>query len=411
MTQCFLTQAGDEAKETMESDTPKQESPPKMVHLQYNFMRKSDEGVIQGKLSSDVSFSGLQPGTSQQRQEYEFMSSVNTSLPFEPLQVHPTLKKPEGDLDSTNPKQECSHQPVARCCALAQANEWLNSQRSEQSTIQNVAGLNPPANYSGKREQREKDDVEKQLVRTGEKCQSCNKSGENSNEPVSFLVRPNARCSIIHQLAPARESSSKDHTSSESRSIIGHQIILTNEWEKLFSQLSLGPKHLKDTVKKFFKCPDCGKNYAQKSSINRHLQKFHGRGNQALNTGQERSSSLSPGPCPYQKVYLEKKSLSCPGMVKGNANNLSGHSQQRALPSNVYGLSSAPCSEPQTHSIKERRFQCSICGKAFTERSSLARHQFLHGAEKPFKCLFCDKSYTQKCHLKRHVQKLHIVKP
>ncbi|KAJ6668145.1 hypothetical protein lerEdw1_015522 [Lerista edwardsae] len=402
---------GDGAKDTMQSDSPQQEIPASMVHLQYTFMHKSEGGALRGKLSSSFCFS--EQGTNLQKKEYEFMSCMNNpDLSSEPLQVHSTLV---GDSDAANPQQE--NQTTKRRCTAAQPKEWILSQRSEQSMIQNAAGLNPPpGNPSGEKRHTNRPEAEESSIHTGEKSQPCNKSGERSNEQVSFSVWPNARCS--HQLTPSGKRSCKcprkDHPFSDSSDLSGHQIILSNDWERLFSRLSLSPKNLKDAVNKPFKCPDCGRGFVHKSSIPRHLQKCQRKENPSSNSGHERSFSLGPGHFPYQKLCLEEKPLRCPdsgtSVVKGKAKNLSGPSQQCAPPSSADGLSSAPGAKSQKcePASIERLFQCSICGKTFAVKSSLARHQFLHGAERPFKCFLCNKGYIQKCHLKRHFQKHHI---
>ncbi|XP_053567649.1 gastrula zinc finger protein XlCGF48.2-like [Bombina bombina] len=55
---------------------------------------------------------------------------------------------------------------------------------------------------------------------------------------------------------------------------------------------------------------------------------------------------------------------------------------------------------------KERGFLCSDCEKCFTTKSSLIRHQKIHKVEKEFLCSECGKCFTQKSHLIRH-QKSH----
>jgi KRAB domain-containing zinc finger protein len=62
----------------------------------------------------------------------------------------------------------------------------------------------------------------------------------------------------------------------------------------------------------------------------------------------------------------------------------------------------------RTHQNK-RDFECKICEKAFSRKTSLNNHLALHQTAKYFKCLECGKLYQQKGRLEKSHEKSHVI--
>ncbi|XP_064782344.1 uncharacterized protein LOC135506865 [Oncorhynchus masou masou] len=100
-----------------------------------------------------------------------------------------------------------------------------------------------------------------------------------------------------------------------------------------------------------------------------------------------------PGICPPHSLL----------MLNQTSDNASG--------STLNGYTSPLTNDSSSHAIsrsggKEKRFQCSFCGKAFSFPKQVEIHQRMHTGEKPFSCHLCRASFSQLSNLKRH-QRVH----
>nr|XP_056702383.1 zinc finger protein 37-like [Euleptes europaea] len=418
-----------EGNESVPFDLPQQGGPGPQVRIQYDFVRHSEGGILQGNPSGCLTLSKPEQGTDLQTSENESVASGGNLSMCSMTQLEHGLR---GNSNTAFLQQEGFRQPNEMDFTAEQGYVGL---APEQNNTQNVSEsdllLGNDLRTAGLCDNHGAGDVSiHQEAHQGERNNSCNSRGESVSERPSSVVPesshagetlcPCPNCGRVlslneyHVTHPAGEklyncsSCGYLFSCNAPDSAECHQVTLTDDWERLFCRLDLNhrPSPTEEEAKKRFHCPDCGKGFVHKSSIPRH-QRLHRKENLSQNSGQENSRSPAGNPLGSPKAQSEKKPLSRPD---GGSRPAGNNKDRFAALCEVCGQSFSLASKFQKHLAahsEERPFCCCHCGKAFSVKSVLVRHLLLHQPEKPFQCLYCEKGYIQKCHLNRHYQMNH----
>ncbi|XP_016887286.1 zinc finger protein 708-like isoform X2 [Cynoglossus semilaevis] len=70
-------------------------------------------------------------------------------------------------------------------------------------------------------------------------------------------------------------------------------------------------------------------------------------------------------------------------------------------------LNSQHAPEATSVKLEMETIMCDVCGKVMKNKSSLARHSFIHTGKKPFACHLCDLRFNRRDNLQHHLSKLH----
>lgn len=71
------------------------------------------------------------------------------------------------------------------------------------------------------------------------------------------------------------------------------------------------------------------------------------------------------------------------------------------------GRAGGPSADRPAPPAGERPFHCTLCEKAFNQKSALQVHMKKHTGERPYRCPCCAMGFTQKSNMKLHMKRAH----
>ncbi|KAF7205968.1 zinc finger protein OZF [Nothobranchius furzeri] len=170
----------------------------------------------------------------------------------------------------------------------------------------------------------------------------------------------------------------------------------------------------KSSVKKSFICSDCGKQFVNTRSLQRHMKR-HSKITSSNCLVDDKSLKVEEKVDSPKKVQTSQKSFSCDfcGKIFNRKDNLNTHVRihtgQKPFGCDVCERRFGSKTHLNRHMIihiGEKPFVCDVCGQRFSDKSNLNGHMRKHTGQKPFGCDICGQRISDRSSLSRHM-KIH----
>ncbi|XP_012596367.2 zinc finger and BTB domain-containing protein 2 isoform X1 [Microcebus murinus] len=158
---------------------------------------------------------------------------------------------------------------------------------------------------------------------------------------------------------------------------------------------------------KYYACHLCGRRFTLRSSLREHLQIHTG----VPFTSSQQGESRVPLSLCSNAADLGKDAMEVPeaGMISdselqhiSDSPIIDGQQQSETPPpSDIADIDNLEQAD-QEREVKRRKYECTICGRKFIQKSHWREHMYIHTG-KPFKCSTCDKSFCRANQAARHV--------
>lgn len=166
---------------------------------------------------------------------------------------------------------------------------------------------------------------------------------------------------------------------------------------------------------KTHKCPECGKCFPRKNSLNRHLL-LHQEGRPFQCSECEANYKSHSQLKRHQRLHSGEKPAKCEHCLKAfrTYNELYTHRRRHTGEKPFECRHCGKCFSTRgyrnTHEsihTGEKKYGCEFCDMRFTDMSARRTHRFTHTGELPYRCEACGKGFTQSGNLRKHVRTVH----
>ncbi|XP_048392803.1 zinc finger and BTB domain-containing protein 2-like isoform X1 [Stegostoma tigrinum] len=157
---------------------------------------------------------------------------------------------------------------------------------------------------------------------------------------------------------------------------------------------------------KFYVCHLCGRRFTLRSSLREHLQLHTGMSLPVANpAGMNMLGQLvEPGKPTKDSEEIPEAEVISDGELQQKNDSPMADGQLQAEtppPSDIADIDNIELGD-QDREVKRRKYECSICGRKFIQKSHWREHMYIHTG-KPYKCSTCDKTFCRANQAARHV--------
>ncbi|XP_018412873.1 PREDICTED: zinc finger and BTB domain-containing protein 2 [Nanorana parkeri] len=224
---------------------------------------------------------------------------------------------------------------------------------------------------------------------------AANRTNLTFSEPVQAPLSPEPTSSVLPASSTLEENSMDESPSEEQNT----PLTIAHVKPSIMKRNGSFPK--------YYACHLCGRRFNLRSSLREHLQLHTGM--PFSPTAGQTETSVSPSFCNNgsevgkESMETETGIISDSEMAQISDSPILDGQQQAETPppSDIADIDNLEQAD-QEREVKRRKYECTICGRKFIQKSHWREHMYIHTG-KPFKCSTCDKSFCRANQAARHV--------